>query len=596
MKVLQRAFTVVFAGLQMMAMAQGTPDAAVSHPEFVRFLTGEIDRFRRPYGEPGISIVTVDAEGPSWIFSTGIADRETGRRMDEGTLFELGSISKLFTCAAVLQLRERGLVDLDRPIKAYLPEFEVVSKFPEGAEAITVRMLMTHHSGLMMDDDPWETTEPERYFYRAVLPHLKDKPLLFPPGERMHYSSFGINLLGLLIERRSGIAFSQYMNEHLLKPLDMPAASFDFRELPAGHLATPYGYLSAWDAIPMDEIRPAGSLRAPVSEVGHFVAMILAGGEFKGKRVLSRESVAEMIRIQNGGNCLDPGARVALGFMAEPCFLKQSSPDEIDVLYHYGAGRTKSLLVLVPAWKQGLVMSCNDWAVTDAAYDLFSKAWSWYLRTLFAEAGEPYQYHRAVPDLRAPGRESLASLEGDYASTHGLKTLRVLGNGLVEARGAMFEPLVDGRFVAQPWSFPRKIFQFDGTGVLATIDGYPVDRWERLGLGGPPESLQPWIGVWELDAGAAGPKQIILCERQGRLLVRPVRGPANEGIPGIFDDPGALFPLRFLDSQRAEVVNGALSGFTGCQFRLEMAMPSPCLILVDRLGRTIYRKVSQTGK
>ena len=585
---LRRLLVIVLAGLGTAALAKQSVEP---HPGFVRLLAGEIVRFRKAYQDPGIALTLLDGAEGQWDGSYGIADRATGRRVDPDTIFELGSISKLFTCAAVLQLRERGLVDLDRPLRDYLPEFDVPSPFTQGAEAITVRMLMTHHSGLPMDDDPWETTVPERYFYRAVLPHLKGKELLFPPGERMYYSSFGMNLLGLLVERRSGMEFTRYMRERLLAPLDMPLASFDFRDHPVDRLAVPYGYPLVWDAIPKDEIRPAGSLRAPVSEAAHFVAMILAEGTYRGRRILSPESVREMVRIQNGGNGLDQRARVALGFMVEPCFLRNADPDELLVLFHYGAGRTRSLLVVVPAWKQGLVISCNDYAVTDASYDLFSKTWSWYLRALFAAAGQPYQYHRPVPDLQdAPG-EFPATHAGAYASTRGLKVLTVSGTTLVDARGTRYVRLADGRFATQPWAFPRTLFRFSGDRVLATVDEYPVETWERLGSPKAPDALGAWVGIWEREAPARGPERIDLREQAGHVAVRPVPSPANANVPGILDDPAVVFPLRLLDVRQAEVINGAFSGFSGCHFQLEDGPQGSRLVLSDRLGTTVYRRL-----
>jgi CubicO group peptidase (beta-lactamase class C family) len=568
---LRRLLVILLAATALLGQAAPEP-----HPGFLRLLRGEIARFRKAYGDPGIALTLLDGAGSQWDGTFGLADRATGRRVDAGTVFELGSISKLFTCAAVLQLREQGLVDLDRPLRDYLPEFDVPSPFAKGAEAITVRMLMTHHAGLVMDDDPWETTVPERYFYRAVLPHLKERPLLFPPGERMHYSSFGINLLGLLVERRSGMDFARYLRERLLAPLDMPSASFDYRDHPEERLAVPYGYPLVWDAIPKDELRPAGSLRAPVAEAAHFAAMILGNGEYKGRRVLAPESVREMIRIQNGDNPLDQGARVALGFMAEPAFLKGAAPDEVTVLFHYGAGRTRSLLGVVPAWGQGFVLSCNDYAVTDASYNLFSKAWSWYLRTLFDEAGQPYQHHRPVPDLQE--NPAPATQGGAYASTRGLRVLTPAGPTLVDQRGVSYVPLADGRFAAQPWAFPRVLYRFEGDRVLATVDEYPVDAWERLG---PPESAgTDWAGTWERVGAGRGPERIELREEGGRVLVRPVSGLA--------DDPAALFPLRLLEPRQAEVVNGARSGFSGCRFRLEEGSR---LVLSDRLGSAAYRRL-----
>ena len=591
-------FALALAGglsLSAAAMAQTPAVGAVpeAYADFVPLVTAEIARRRAAYSDPGISITLVDDAGASWSSTSGLADRGSRRPVDAGTIFEMGSISKLFTCAAVLQLREQGLVDLDRPIRDYLPGFGSVSGFASGAEAITVRMLMTHHSGLMTDDDPWETSAPERYFYRAVFEYIKDKPLLFPPGQRMHYSTFGVNLLGLLIEQRSGMEFARYMREKLLLPLDMPHASFDVRDLDPDRVAKAYHYHPVWDLIPMDEIRPAGSLRAPVQEVAHFATMILAGGEYGRRRLLSRESVAEMTRLQNRDNCLDGGARVALGFMAEPRFLKTGADREVDVLYHFGQARTKSLLLIIPAWKKGLVLSCNDYAVTDASYDLFSKVWNRYLRALFAGASQPYDFHLPVPDRVDPPPGFFDRIAGDYATTHGMRVLDASGN--LSGRGdARLMLLADGRLAAEPWTFPRVLLKFEGNGALATIDDDPVDRWERLGPPDLPAAFKGCSGSYEPAGGSeprSGIERVVIREERGRLLVRPVRSAANAMRPAIVEDPATLFPLRFTLPDTAEVVNGALSGFLGYRFVFNPGAEGTELLLVNRLGTTGYRKL-----
>jgi hypothetical protein len=77
----------------------------------------------------------------------------------------------------------------------------------------------------------------------------------------------------------------------------------------------------------------------------------------------------------------------------------------------------------------------------------------------------------------------------------------------------------------------------------------------------------------------------------GRLLVKPVRTEANEGLSMFMDDPGTLFPLRFTDASSAEIVNGALSGFFGCRFGFEPGLNGIELLLTDHLGTTTYRRL-----
>lgn len=330
--------------------------------------------------QPGIAVALIDDGVLSWQSQYGLADRDGKAPVTDRTLFEVGSLSKLMTCAAVLQLSERGLVDLDRPFVEYVPDFSIHSPFTTGAEAITVRMLLTHRSGLMADDDAWETTNPERYLYRALLPYLRDKRLMSQPGRVMRYSSFGYHLLGLLVERVSGVEYASYMRDNLLLPLGMENASFDYAAVNAELLACAYGYNPAWDKIPLDEIRPAGSLRTSVAELSRFAIMILNGGGIDGLRVLTPESVAEMTAVQSVEGMDFPGDSMALGFFVETVRPGAEGGEPSIILYHFGSGRHRAMLALAPNGSRGVILCADDWSVARSKPDLFSR-----VRAVFTE-------------------------------------------------------------------------------------------------------------------------------------------------------------------------------------------------------------------
>lgn len=322
---------------------------------------------------PGIAVALIEEGKLSWEGYYGLADRAGKIPVSATTMFEAGSLSKLFTCAAVLQLQARGLIDLDRPFLEYVPDFSVGSDYPSGAEAITIRMLLTHRSGLMSDDDEWETTHPERYLYRALLPYLRDKRLSSEPGRAMRYSSFGFNLLGLLVERVSGLDYALYMERNILGPLGMEGASFDYETLEAADLARAYGYNKAWDKIPLDEIRPAGSLRATAGGLAQFAVMILNGGRIEDSVVLSPTAEAAMTAIQPVEGMDVPGDTMALGFFAERLPSGVAGSQGATILYHFGSGRHRTMMVLVPSRRAGLVLCSNDWSVDRSPADLFAR-------------------------------------------------------------------------------------------------------------------------------------------------------------------------------------------------------------------------------
>ncbi|HNX30332.1 MAG TPA: serine hydrolase domain-containing protein [Holophaga sp.] len=553
------------------------------------------------YGSPGLAVALVEGDRTVWSGAFGLADRDKQAPVTGETIFELGSISKLFTCVAVMQLREQGKVDLDKPLAAYIPEFAVRSRFPAGKEAITLRMLMTHHSGIMTDDDPWETTHPERYFYRALLEHVKGTDLLFPPGQRWHYSSFGVNLLGLLVERVSGMDFSAYMKKHVLDPLEMPNASFDIKDLPEARIAAAYNYNPGWDLIPTDEIRPAGSLRAPLPEVAHFISMVFGRGAFKGRRLLSPESVAEMLRIQGPDNPLDQGNSMGLGFRAS--FEELKGGALLGMFGHGGMARHRSTLELIPAWNVGFVAAVNDYNARNAFLWGTGEA---LFKEVFAARGQAYGY--AGPLAKAPGAaQDLQKITGEYASIYGHRLLKLSPDGALtlEAPGAKqppahpeLIPLANGDYAMDMEKDPALVYHFgkdaDGTVTWAVLreKGVVVNQMVKL----PPAALPvPWAaraGTYEPagaeDKARTGIPEITLQRRGERLLVKAALTPSNREDLGQFY-ANAPFPLRFLDDAKAEVVNGALSGFDGYLFSFQETGDGTQLKLQDASGAAAYR-------
>ncbi len=136
------------------------------------------------------------------------------------THYRIGSITKQFTAAAILLLQDRGKLRIGDPVKAYLPET------PASWDHITLYNLLTHTSGLVRDTDLGShglgDDRPEH-----LLALLRDKPLLFVPGEQISYSNAGYDLLGLIIEKVSGETYGDFLRDTLFVPLDMTQSAFN---------------------------------------------------------------------------------------------------------------------------------------------------------------------------------------------------------------------------------------------------------------------------------------------------------------------------------------------------------------------------------
>jgi len=153
----------------------------------------------------------------------GFADEAGTRRITPSTQFSIGSVTKTLTAAAILLLRDEGRVDLDDPVTIYIPEYS-----PPGEAKVTLRHLLSHTSGVPDAGlDPralGDLSQPNSS--AGLLSLIKDRPLDFPPGTRSRYSNAGFILLGLVIERVSGMPYERFIQGHILRPLKMERTSY----------------------------------------------------------------------------------------------------------------------------------------------------------------------------------------------------------------------------------------------------------------------------------------------------------------------------------------------------------------------------------
>ena len=256
--------------------------------------------------------------GGSWAFvhggrlakweGFGFADLETGRPVDEATIYHWGSITKTHTGIAIFQLRDRGLLSLDDPILAYVPELKEVHNPFGSTEAITLRHLLSHSAGFRGatwpwgGEEPWHPHEPTRWEQLvAMMPYTE---ILFPPGSRYSYSNPGIVFLGQVIERLSGEEWEVYVEKNILRPLGMHRSYFDY---------TPYHLLedrsnnyTVRDGVPTPNgldfdtgiTVSNGGLNAPLGDMALYLAFLTDTGAPEQRtmypQVLARSSLEEM--------------------------------------------------------------------------------------------------------------------------------------------------------------------------------------------------------------------------------------------------------------------------------------------------------------
>jgi len=290
--------TALAPGPDTIAPAEGYGEVARQLADFVEFERTDKEL-------PAFSIALVDDQRTVWAAGFGQADPASGRPATAATIYRVGSVSKLFTDLAVMQLVERGELDLDAPITDYIPEFKLGDPISPGETASgppTLRQLMSHRAGIVREPPVghyFDDTEPS---LAATVASLNGTPVIYAPGSRVKYSNAGIATVGYTLERTQGRPFSEYVREAVLAPLGMTRSAFapDPAIVEGLAAAVMRGYDGREFAAPTFELgmAPAGSMYAPVTDLALFMSAVFAGGAGAGGRVVADTTLEAMLRPQ----------------------------------------------------------------------------------------------------------------------------------------------------------------------------------------------------------------------------------------------------------------------------------------------------------
>ena len=250
----------------------------------------------------GLSIALVDDGRIAWARGFGWADRENGVSAQADTRYMLGSGSKTLTTVALLQLVDQGLLSLEKPATTYLPEFQLLPRFPGQMQNITVERLLNHHSGIPGDiynggfvAEAWNQWGCDLYI-DWLLHCLANEYPSYAPGEISVYCNTGFVLAGEIAQRiggRSGETFNEFMIRQLFSPLDMHDTSF--RAFP-GTMAV--GYIGGAPLPPVETncvFGATGGAVTTVLDMGRFLAMMLnRGRSAAGEQIIMPGTVDRM--------------------------------------------------------------------------------------------------------------------------------------------------------------------------------------------------------------------------------------------------------------------------------------------------------------
>ena len=345
---------LIFFGCAVSRPKTGIPEAPYKRTQ--DSVASLVQEEMKRHNVQGLSIAIVDDQNIIWAQGFGYADVNNRIPAKPETIYPAGSIAKLFTVTAALQLAEQDRIDLDQPLQAYFPGFSIKTRFP-GAAPITIRSIMTHHSGLP-SDHLREIISLEPISLTRMARELGDEWAAYPPNFIFSYSNVAIQLLGLMLESISHKDFASYMDETLFQPMGMSHTSFVMEPREKSLLAKGYrrGQESR-EILLHPHPSPDGPIYTSVLDLSRFIEMIFANGVAGHRPILKPETVTEALRPQNRDVALDLDFQIGLGWFLDEFEMKNAGL----VASHGGTlSLFHSQLIILPERKLGVVVLANS--------------------------------------------------------------------------------------------------------------------------------------------------------------------------------------------------------------------------------------------
>jgi len=268
----------------------------------------------------GLQAASVSQGELVWHGSFGLKEWQTGKEVNDSTLFQIASCSKPVTSLGIMLLYDRGLLDLDADVNSYLPYKIRNPHYPD--EAITLRMLLTHTSSLR---DDWDTLYPlytlpeggdsplelsyfvREYFEKEGAYYKPEKNFAREqPKSSYAYCNMGYATLGVIIEEISGMSFPEFMRKEIFTPLGMYNSYWHLKDIPHDNIARPHRMRPSTKKDPHDpEVLnhfgypsyPDGQLRTTVQDYAQIVKLMVNSGRVNGEPFLKASTIKEYLEV-----------------------------------------------------------------------------------------------------------------------------------------------------------------------------------------------------------------------------------------------------------------------------------------------------------
>lgn len=518
-------------------------------------------------GASSISLALVDGNEIAWTMTVGAIDPD-GTRPTASTMYGIGSVSKMFTAVAVMQLVDKGLVSLDAPVVDYVPDFSMAS--PDYRQ-ITVRMLLNHSAGLPGSDySNGITTEPYAEYEDQVLRYLSTARLKTTPGSMSVYCNDCFTMAGIVVSRVSGRPFTDYVHEEILAPLGMRHTRYASEGVPAGAYAP---VLTESGPLPMEilNLQATGALMSTPTDISRFASMLMNGGSYRGDRILSQRSVDQMGTAQTLTELnpvAPPSFEYGLGWdtVADPALaaVETAGWTKGGDTVHYHAGLTVAPDERLAAVVEGAGPGFSSTAAEELGRRMLLHA----MVERGTLAGIPDAITTSGPAERTPTAGRLSSIRGTYLAagvavrvvsrSDGSLRLGILSDGSWAFQPDVFTLRTDGSFwstttpgrslrVARAWG--RNYLVLDKPGALGLylnhdILGQRVHPGPALSPAWQARMDRTWLTVNEVPTSFLWATPLVTLSRvpdlPGYVMVTDADGPKPVD-PGTSSTVGAMF-------------------------------------------------------
>lgn len=466
-------------------------------------------------GIAGMVVSIVDANnGFAWSRGFGVAGG--GAPVTGDTVFGAGSISKTFTAIRVMQLVEAGVIGLDDTLAGLLPGFSALTDELTGTadyRNVTVRMLLSHASGLFPDISPSGLVTADGHeggFMNGFVETFSRLPSVAPEASVFSYANSGYVLLGVLLAELAGyddafLGYESLMQENVLGPLGMASSSF-ILDGARPNLAGNFLSAGLEDELLFYNFLPTGSLNTTANDMNRFMAAVLLGGELDGNRILEYDTLSQMLTPQDfdfeDSPAMFGNLRFGLGF---------NMASELDGFAHWGHGGTlvhhHAAFALDMNNGLGVFVAANSVAGMYVTPEAFA---SLLLRTAIEESGGLLVL--PSPDLGVEmvemSREELLGFEGLFVGMGISENLWKIeaGDGALLLHAPIgeepmeFVPLSDGSF-AFAGDFAFRIWLDDSYSETLIFAGEFKNTLMAAALPAEylavPDGFEQWLGVYE---------------------------------------------------------------------------------------------------